>query len=667
MFMAALMPLMTMTVLTSCTDSDEIVTTDTEKKEDVVVIDDKPFSYDQYIDASVRPGDDFFRYQYGKWLDDSQLPSMFTTMTNKLLGIETQVLENSDDPAVVAMRQLAEANENDDAVDMALLKSRIDYLAAITTQDELLAAFQQLHQWGYTPVVRMVPFCNERMLSPQFTSELPSAGLNNAFAAENEGHVSMYVHGICSRLSHFGFSSERIAEIEANALAVEKMEMKAYDNGFNRIVHPQAVATRTMTRGASDTYIQVCQLLGIGEMADVIAQGYDTEKSEAIEQLLNLLLEGSAQSIAMMRDYMIEYIMGLDMVYIPTLASLPKDMAVTERMKYAMAHAKYHMFHLEVDALGPQNINKDRCAEMMEDLRSIFRERIGNLDWMSDATKQAAQKKLDNMMFFIGYPDKWHEEMTPVINENTMLKGVCSMRQQQAAAYRNMIGKSFDTHGWDFLYSFMSFTTFNASYIKTNNQLVIPPAFLIAPAFDITQSEATLYGTACVFGHEMCHGFDAGGSQYDEVGAFRDWWTAEDKAAFQAKQQQLIDLWSQLEQYPGQPADGVKTLKENMADYGGVTLALEAYSRRLLQQGFTGEHYDGQLKKFWLSYGMPVALGDAERNVETLKELLTIDPHSVGHNRVNGIARLFDDWYRLYDVKPTDKLYLAPEARVKIW
>lgn len=104
-----------------------------------------------------------------------------------------------------------------------------------------------------------------------------------------------------------------------------------------------------------------------------------------------------------------------------------------------------------------------------------------------------------------------------------------------------------------------------------------------------------------------------------------------------------------------------------MADYGGATLTLEAYSRRLRQQGFTGEQYDEQLKKFWLSYGIPVALSDSERSMETLKMLLSIDSHSAGHNRVNGIARLFDECYRLYDVKPTDKLYLAPEARVKIW
>ena len=189
----------------------------------------------------------------------------------------------------------------------------------------------------------------------------------------------------------------------------------------------------------------------------------------------------------------------------------------------------------------------------------------------------------------------------------------------------------------------------------------------MAPLFDPEQSEAALYAHASVFGHEICHGFDAGGSYYDETGAFRDWWTGEDRAVFEQKQQQLIDLWGQLEHYPGQPANGKQTLNENIADLGGATLALEAYIRRIKAQGFTGQQYDEQLRKFWLSYALLRGAEDAERDLEMMKERYMTDSHSVGHNRVNGIARLIEDWYRLYDVKPSDKLYVAPEDRVKIW
>ena len=171
---------------------------------------------------------------------------------------------------------------------------------------------------------------------------------------------------------------------------------------------------------------------------------------------------------------------------------------------------------------------------------------------------------------------------------------------------------------------------------------------------------------AYVFAHEMCHGFDALGANYDERGAERNWWTADDRAAFEKKQQQLIALWGQLEAYPGQPADGKQTLQENMADLGGLTLALGAYKRRLEKLGYSGQQFDEQLRKFWLSYAYYYT-DSFERDVNMLTWRHQFDTHSAAHNRVNGIARLFDYWYRLFDVKPTDKLYLAPEDRVRIW
>ena len=656
MAVAAITLMMTMTVLTSCTDNSEY--------NPVVVTDDKPFTYDQYIDTSVRPGDDFFRYQYGMWLADNQQPSLVQMVMQKLNNIEMEVIANSNDAVVSSIRQLVAASESDDSADMALLKERIQYLADITTQDELLAAFKQLHQWGYSPVVRLVCYGKERVISPFLTSELPSVLLTDIFNGKNEDMLTTTVQVICSKLDKFGISEERIAEIAENALTIEKMEMKIYENIFNRMADPKVLHKRARTRGtASSACKQVCELMGIGDLADKMLDSDDQNIAKVTEQLMNLLLEGSEQSIAQMRDYMIAYVFGMDVIYMPKVIKLSSS----DKVKYAMRNAKYYISRLQVEHIGKQNIFREKCAEMMEDLRSILRERIEHLDWMSTATKQAAQKKLENMIFFIGYPDQWNEEFTPVVEGNTLLEAVGNLRRGQVDAFRKMVGKDITTAGWEFWYNIYSFTTYNASYDPNCNQLIIPPSFLMAPVFDATQNEATLYGTACVFGHEMCHGFDSRGSQFDEVGTERNWWAPDDEAAFKEKQQQLVRLWGDLEQYPGQPANGVMTLRENMADYGGTTLALEAYSRRLRKQGFTGRYFDEQIKKFWLSRGMPVFVAEAERSLETLENALYNDIHSAGHNRVNGIVRLFDDWYRLYDVQPTDKLYLKPEDRVMIW
>lgn len=624
-----------------------------------VVTDSKPFPYDQFIDTSVRPGDDFFRYQYGAWLDNKQLLSMSDMVSQEMSKMELDWIINSNDPVLDALRQLA-GNAESDKAGMLMLKARLDYLSAIQTQEQLLEAFAQLHKWGYTPLVRQVAFSDQRVIKGMLTTEYPSPYMKTAYYQKSKEAVASAMARICGFLADFGFSNERIEEIKARAETVSIYEMQAYDSHLNMIRKMQNPENHmTIRRAVSLTTKQVCELMGIGDLADQMIENPDPDDEAVIQQLLSILFEGTESSVNMMRDYMIAYVVSMDIAYF--------NQTPDTRVSLAIQHAKYYKYRMEAEKVGLQNISKEKCTEMMEEFRSILIERIGNLDWMGNATKQAAQEKARKMDFYIGYPDKWNDEMTPKIEGATLLEAVDGLRLHEVALNRQMLGKTTAVAGWDYWCTFVTFTTYNAMYDSSNNQLIILPAFLTAPAFDFTLSESTLYATAFIFGHEMCHGFDAGGSKRDEVGAERDWWLPADKDAFENKQQQLITLWGQLEHYPGQPANGEYTLKENMADYGGVTLALEAYSRRLHQQGFSGEEFDNQMRKFWLAYGIPISLEARERSVESLKDSYTSDIHSAGHNRVNGIVRLFDDWYRLYDVKPTDKLYVAPEDRVKIW
>ena len=628
------------------------------------VVDDKPFNNDQYIDQSVRPGDDFFRYAYGKWLDDASQLSLMEIVMKKMMEQETQTVAQTDDPAVAALLQLATAAETDNSADVELVKSRLEYLTTIKTQEDLLTAFSQLHQLGYMPLVRQVYFGETRVIRPVITAGLPSLIIKQGIALPTA--VPPIIKTICSHLDIIGLSQERIDEITQNATEIETMEIAAYESNYDMLKEKlRRAKIRPRTRAAvSSSYREVCKLLGVEDLADQLLIDTENEKTKALEKVIDLLLAGTEESVAKLRDYLIYYVMGQDMLFMPNI--LPK-LNTEERVAYAIKHARYHWYRLMTEAYGKENIHKEKCQEMMENFRDILIERIGNLDWMSDATKQAAQKKAREMRFHIGYPDEWNEEFTPEVKGKTLLEAVTSLRQQMAAFARKLVGRSMLTNGWDFWCSLVPFGTYNAMYDPSNNELIILPAFLTAPVFDTEQSEASLYATAYVFGHEMCHGFDAGGSKHDENGAIRDWWAPEDKTAFEQKQEQLITLWGQLEHYPGQPADGRFTLTENMADYGGFTLAFEAYTRRLKSQGFSGKQYDDQLKKFFLSYGMPVAVEPRERDIELLKQSFTNDVHSAGHNRVNGIFRLSDEWYRIYNVKSTDKLYVAPSDRVRIW
>ena len=270
------------------------------------------------------------------------------------------------------------------------------------------------------------------------------------------------------------------------------------------------------------------------------------------------------------------------------------------------------------------------------------------------------------MLFYIGYPDQWNEKLTPVVEGDVLLATVTQLRQNAVQTISSVRGKNAAEYGWDIWASMSLFTTDNAFYMSSANTLIILPAWISKPRFDNDLSEAAVYAVTTTFGHEFCHGFDASGAKFDENGNYRDWWTPADKAAFEAKQQKMIDLFNQLEVIPGLMADGKKTLNENMADYGGQELALECYKQRLADKGFMGAQYDEQIKKFFLSFAQ-LWKDEKERNNSALEYYNAKDVHSANHNRVNGMMRLQDDWYRLYDVQPTDKLYLAPKDRVKIW
>ena len=631
------------------------------------VVDDKPFDRDQYIDASVRPGDDFFRYALGKWLADTETPGIVDETLSKIKDLYYQFNSNCTDSVILALRQRIDEADTHGTADIELLQSRIDLLSAITTQAELESAFTQLHQWGYAPLVRLICEDSSGVISPCLTSELPSNFVRDEMDNYNKEALSGQVDLVCSKLDKVGFNSERIAEISQHAQMVEILEVDAYDamcdvNYLHKVLPPK----RSLTRSAVPaSHKRVCQLIGVDSLAHLLILNSYEDFSTALNPIIDLLLAGTDKSIATIRDYLIYYVFSHDVLFIPQMSS---NIPNADRLIYALRYVKYYLFRLLVETYGRQNLPKQKCSEMMEEIRQVLLDRIDQLDWMSDATKQEAIKKARAMTFCIGYPDQWNDEYTPKIEGTTLLETISSLRRQSAGYFHNMVGRDMSTHGWDIWANIYPFTMLNAFYSFSSNLLFVMPAFLMPPMFDIQKSEATFYAINFCFAHEICHGFDSTGANYDENGAKRNWWMADDRAAFEQKQQQMISLWGQLEAYPGQPADGEKTLNENMADLGGVTLAYDTYKRRLKKQGFSGEQFDQQLRKFWLSCAcLLVQDMKSERNIERMKWLYLYDTHSIGHNRVNGIVRLFDDWYRLFNVQPTDALYLAPEDRVRIW
>lgn len=362
-------------------------------------------------------------------------------------------------------------------------------------------------------------------------------------------------------------------------------------------------------------------------------------------------------------DYLRYYAVMSVFNYVKANYAGQSDDAVKSTIVLALKQTSpFLMNKLNADVLRKMGqAGADRCLTMLEKLRTVFRQRIETLDWLSDATRQEALKKLEAMQFFVGMPDNLSEGEFTLDEGNTLVEDVLSIIAQNEAIRHNMCGK-VEQHVRAIIDYEIDYSVQNAFYNCEMNCLVILPQFISEGMFP-ADDEYTQYVVATVFAHEMTHGFDAKGAKYDKQGYLTNWWSPASQAKFEAKQQEMIALYNRMEAYPGQPADGKKTLAENMADYGGMTLAYSLFKQKKMDEGLQGAALDYACQEFFLHYAK---LWLKYPTLAKKKEWYLTDVHSIPQNRVNVIVTLFDDWYRLFNV--TDgKLYLAPEKRVQIW
>lgn len=303
---------------------------------------------------------------------------------------------------------------------------------------------------------------------------------------------------------------------------------------------------------------------------------------------------------------------------------------------------------------------KKRMDELVNNLQKAFENRIKQLDWMSDSTKQRALGKLNTFLKKIGYPSKWKNFDDVVIDRNNYFANAKSAQLHFQNEQVGKIGKPVDRTEWG-----MSPPTINAYYNPTNNEIVFPAGILQFPFFDVNADDAINYGAiGMVIGHEMTHGFDDQGSQYDELGNLRNWWGKEDAEKFKAKTGGVIKQYNAFTVLDSLHVNGELTLGENLADIGGLSIAYDAF--KMTKQGQGNEKIDGFTpdQRFFLGYAQVWRLKDRE---ESMRVRITTDPHSPEMHRVNGPAMNFDPFYKAFDVKEGDKMYMKPGERAKIW
>jgi predicted metalloendopeptidase len=302
---------------------------------------------------------------------------------------------------------------------------------------------------------------------------------------------------------------------------------------------------------------------------------------------------------------------------------------------------------------------KAAAQAMVKNIVAAFGRRIDHLDWMSPATRAKAKAKLDTLYVGVGYPDHWRDYSGLLIKKGDAIGNAQRSSLFDYHASLAKLGKAVDKTEWA-----MEPQTVNALNLPLQNALNFPAAILSPPFFDVDADPVQNYGAiGSVIGHEISHSFDDQGSQFDAQGKLLNWWTPDDYAHFGAAAERLAKQFDAYEPLPGMHINGKLTLSENIADVAGLSASFDGYRRAYGDKpaptlgGFTGD------QRFFIAFAQ--AWRDKERP-ESLRNALMTDGHAPAEYRGDTVRNL-DAWYTAFDVKPGRKLYLAPDARVRVW
>ncbi len=595
-------------VFVSCTDAiDNPVTPGPSPDDEPSAVDEGTWHMDdKHMDKTVGAGNDFFLYCNGGYWNNTVLDA--TTMLKQLLSDQASFqMEEAEALLTLPVRDkmMEDVDIRDEATvaaQWAKLQAAIDRVNAVTTKEEIWKLQAQLTMEGYYTQAVPTLFSYKGRLGVVLGS--PAGKDYESVGVKAKGNLAWQLANNPDLLAH---------------------------------VHPvKEAGTRGFDRDKWPMLVTFFETLGV-PLDDVFAvDAYmDVNYPDQAESTLKDWLAVQDRSLEVWKDNLISALQE-DAVFFD---SKVRDKKNTKESVYSMIsnfsrrYLNYETAHAYAKAHITDEM-KQRTRDYCEQLRQTFRERIEQNVWMSAASKQNALDKLNAMAFNIGAPDTWYQEgFADLSQTKTILDDILAARQAQMKLTLKLIGKSTAAEGFHLSYLIMNLLEVNAFYLRNFNSINIFPAWMMKPYYDPQQNEAHNYAAMMVFGHEMTHGFDGNGAQYDAKGNKVNWWTAEDKAKFEQRQQVIVDRYNELEQYPGVKANGEKTKNENIADLGGMNLAWEMWNRKLQADGLTSEALRHQQRQFLVENAH---LWQVDESEATLKQRLEIDVHSPFHNRVNG-------------------------------
>lgn len=645
------------------------------------------FDSSQY-DATVRPGDNFFRYTNGRWTDTVKIPAtssgvgsmfdVFRTTNDRLKTTLDSLSKSSNAPGSVeqkvgslfaaGMDSGAIEKKGDDPVkpffrqidSIRDVRGVMDFVTAGQRRNENLLLTVAIAPDDKSSMVNLAVFSQGGLGLPDrdyyFKTDSPTRVvvkayqdlLKNFFVLSGDDSVAA------------GQKMKKVFDLEKQMAASHKTNVELRDPNAN--YHKMAVAglDRSMPQLA---WKHSLEAMGIHvDSVNVQQPAYYTK----VDQLLKTV------PLADWKDYLRvhvlqDYANRLSSDFVNAMFHYSQKISGQQRLKHRAERMAAMVDASLGEALGEVYVkkyfpaaDKQRMLDLVNNLQKAFAARIDKLDWMSDSTKKIAKEKLFAFIKKIGYPDKWRDYSKVKVDQNDYFGSRLSADINEYEYQLAKLYKPVDRTEWG-----LTPPTVNAYYNPSFNEIVFPAGILQPPFFDPSADDAVNYGAiGMVIGHEMTHGFDDQGSQYDKDGNLKNWWGKDDSTRFAAKTKAVIALYNGFTVLDTLHVNGALTNGENIADIGGLAVAYDAF--KLTPEGHDSVKIDGYTpdQRFFLAFsrGWRYKIKN-----ELLRTLINVDVHSPQEWRVNGPLMNFLPFYRAFNVRPGQKMYVADSARITIW
>lgn len=643
------------------------------------------------MDTTVAAGTDFYEYACGGWIKNNPLKPEYARF-----GTFDQLLENNQEQLRVLIEELSATPHEAGSVagkigalyamgldstklnadGVAPIKEELAAINALATKSDVSKMVATLHKEGMAPFFALFVDADEKNSAMNIV-QLYQAGIGmgdrDYYLLEDEGSAKMRdaYRAYINKLFTLAGSSPEQADAAVDAvMKIEKAiaeisygreDLRDSQKNYNKLAYEDFMQIESPLDW--DVYFESMGLAGLKELdakqinfyKDMNKALQNTTVDEQKYYLAFNLLSAAA-------PYLSDDFVDADFEFYGKVMSgkqeqQPRWKRSLNTVNGALGEAVGEMY---VEKYFPAS-SKEKMLTLVGNLQTALSERINGLEWMSDTTKAKAQEKLAAFTVKIGYPDKWRDYSGLEIKDDSYWANVRRSNIFDMAYQLADVDKPVDKSRWH-----MNPQTVNAYYNPTTNEICFPAAILQPPFFNPDADDAVNYGAiGVVIGHEMTHGFDDQGRNYDKDGNLIDWWTAEDAVRFKERADKLVDQYDQIIVIDTLHANGRFTLGENIADHGGLLVAHQAYLNSLKGKetpapidGFTNE------QRFFLGYA---TLWGQNIRPEEIRRRTKIDPHSLGKWRVNAALRNIAPFYAAFDIKEGDPMFMAPADRVVIW